>query len=46
MGDTQNAQKEIFGKIQGFMAFIDATEQKKLAEKFGVQGFPTLFFFK
>jgi len=32
MGDTQNAQKEIFGKIQGFMAFIDATEQKKSRE--------------
>jgi len=25
---------------------VDATEQKKIAEKFGVQGFPTLFFFK
>jgi len=32
MGDTQNAQKEIFGKIQGFMAFIDTTEQKKSRE--------------
>jgi len=28
------------------IAKVDATEQKKLAEKFGVQGFPTLFFFK
>jgi thioredoxin-like negative regulator of GroEL len=25
---------------------VDATEQKKIAEKYGVQGFPTLFFFK
>jgi protein disulfide-isomerase A1 len=25
---------------------VDATEQKKIAEKFGIQGFPTLFFFK
>jgi hypothetical protein len=32
MGDTQSAQKEIFGKIQGFMAFIDTTEQKKSRE--------------
>jgi protein disulfide-isomerase A1 len=29
-----------------FIGKVDATEQKKLAEKFGVQGFPTLFFFK
>uniref|UniRef100_A0A7S3CQC5 Protein disulfide-isomerase n=1 Tax=Strombidium rassoulzadegani TaxID=1082188 RepID=A0A7S3CQC5_9SPIT len=28
------------------LAKVDATEQKKLAEKFGIQGFPTLFFFK
>ena len=32
MGDTQNAQKEIFSKIQGFMAFLDTTEQKKSRE--------------
>lgn len=25
---------------------VDATEEKKLAERFGVQGFPTLYFFK
>jgi thioredoxin-like negative regulator of GroEL len=25
---------------------VDATEQKKIAEKYGIQGFPTLFFFK
>lgn len=25
---------------------VDATEQKVLAERFGIQGFPTLFFFK
>ena len=24
---------------------VDATEQKKIAEKFGIQGFPTLFWF-
>ena len=29
-----------------FIGKVDATEQKKVAEKFGVQGFPTLFFFK
>jgi len=29
-----------------FLAKVDATEEKKLAERFGVQGFPTLFFFK
>ncbi len=28
-----------------FLAKVDATEQKKLAERFGVKGFPTLFFF-
>ena len=32
MGDTQSAQKEIFGKIQGFMAFLDTSEQKKSRE--------------
>jgi len=32
MGDTQSAQKEIFGKIQGFMAFLDTAEQKKSRE--------------
>ena len=25
---------------------VDATEQKAIAEKFGIQGFPTLLFFK
>ena len=25
---------------------VDATEEKKIAEKYGIQGFPTLFFFK
>lgn len=29
-----------------FLAKVDATEEKKTAEKFGVQGFPTLYFFK
>ena len=28
------------------LAKVDATEQKVLAERFGIQGFPTLFFFK
>ena len=28
------------------LAKVDATEQKKLAERFGIQGFPTLKFFK
>lgn len=28
------------------LAKVDATEQKKLAERFGIQGFPTLLFFK
>jgi len=28
------------------LAKVDATEEKKLAERFGVQGFPTLYFFK
>ncbi|CDW72484.1 disulfide isomerase [Stylonychia lemnae] len=27
------------------LAKVDATEQKKLAERFGIKGFPTLFFF-
>jgi protein disulfide-isomerase A1 len=27
------------------LAKVDATEEKKLAEKFGIQGFPTLFWF-
>ena len=29
-----------------YVAKVDATENKKLGERFGVQGFPTLFFFK
>jgi protein disulfide-isomerase A1 len=28
------------------LAKVDATEQKKLAERFGIQGFPTLVWFK
>jgi thioredoxin-like negative regulator of GroEL len=28
------------------LAKVDATEQKKLADRFGVKGFPTLYFFK
>lgn len=28
------------------LAKVDATEQKKLGERFAVKGFPTLFFFK
>jgi len=27
------------------LAKVDATEQKKLAERFGIQGFPTLIWF-
>jgi thiol-disulfide isomerase/thioredoxin len=29
-----------------YLAKVDATEQKALGERFGIQGFPTLFFFK
>ena len=29
-----------------FIGKVDATVQTKLAERFGVQGFPTLHFFK
>jgi thiol-disulfide isomerase/thioredoxin len=29
-----------------YLAKVDATEQKKLAERFAIQGFPTLVFFK
>lgn len=29
-----------------YLAKVDATENKAVAERFGVQGFPTLFFFK
>lgn len=29
-----------------YLAKVDATEQKQLAERFGVKGFPTLHFFK
>ena len=29
-----------------YLGKVDATEEKKLAERFGVQGFPTLYFFK
>jgi thioredoxin-like negative regulator of GroEL len=29
-----------------FVAKVDATEQKKVAEEFGVQGFPTLKWFQ
>ena len=28
------------------LAKVDATEEKMLAEKYGVQGFPTLIYFK
>lgn len=28
------------------LAKVDATEQKKVADRFGVKGFPTLYFFK
>jgi protein disulfide-isomerase A1 len=28
------------------LAKVDATEHKQLAERFGIKGFPTLFFFK
>lgn len=28
------------------LAKVDATEEKALAERFGIQGFPTLYFFK
>jgi protein disulfide-isomerase A1 len=39
---------EILGKKDPpqFVAKVDATEQKALAERFAVQGFPTLIFFK
>ena len=29
-----------------FLAKVDATEQKKVSEEFGIQGFPTLKWFK
>lgn len=29
-----------------YLAKVDATEQKKLAERFSIRGFPTLVFFK
>jgi thioredoxin-like negative regulator of GroEL len=29
-----------------YLAKVDATEQKGIAEKFAVKGFPTLYFFK
>jgi thiol-disulfide isomerase/thioredoxin len=29
-----------------YIAKVDATENKEVAERFGVKGFPTLFFFK
>lgn len=29
-----------------FIAKVDATENKVVAERFGIKGFPTLFFFK
>ena len=42
------AAAEILGKREPplYLAKVDATEQKGLAERFAVQGFPTLFFFK
>ena len=32
MSDTQNTQREIFSKIEGLIAFLDTTEQKKSRE--------------
>jgi len=29
-----------------YVAKVDATEHKELAERFAIRGFPTLFFFK
>jgi thioredoxin-like negative regulator of GroEL len=29
-----------------YIAKVDATENKVVAERFGIKGFPTLFFFK
>lgn len=29
-----------------YLAKVDATEHKQVAERFGIRGFPTLFFFK
>jgi thioredoxin-like negative regulator of GroEL len=29
-----------------YIAQVDATEHKQVAERFGIKGFPTLFFFK
>ncbi len=29
-----------------FIAKVDATENKQLADRFGIKGFPTLHFFK
>jgi thioredoxin-like negative regulator of GroEL len=42
------AAAEVLGKRDPalYLAKVDATEQKGLAERFAVQGFPTLFFFK
>ena len=42
------AAAEVLGKREPplFLAKVDATENKALAERFAVQGFPTLLFFK
>jgi protein disulfide-isomerase A4 len=40
------AQKLAQNNPPYYIAKVDATEQKQLAERFGIRGFPTLFFFK
>ena len=40
------AQKLAENNPPYYLAKVDATENKELAEKFGVKGFPTLFFFR
>lgn len=29
MPDTQNTQKDIFSKVEGLIAFLDTTDEKK-----------------